>query len=148
MRSGERLALAVILSLGVLACGTATAAAYAWKRAGHVRIAIHQNRPGGDDLSLTLPALFVNAAIALCPFPSDAELNARLVDMAPALREVAARLETIPDVVFVDVATEGGTVLIEKSGRDLVIRVNSPEERVEVAVPLGSVRQLLRRLEA
>jgi hypothetical protein len=147
MRSGERLALAVILGLGILACGTAGAAAYAWKHAGSVRIAIHENRPGGDDLSLTLPALLVNAAIALCPFPSDAELNARLVDMAPALREVAARLETIPDVVFLDVATEGGTVLIEKSGKDLVIRVISPEERVEVAVPLGSVRQLLRRLE-
>jgi hypothetical protein len=147
MRSGERLALAVILGLGVLAFGTAGAAVYAWQHAGSVRIAIHENRPGGDDLSLTLPGLLVNAAIALCPVPADAELNARLVEMAPALREVASRLETIPDVVFVDVATDGGTVRIEKSGSDLLIRVVSPEERVEVAVPIGSVRQLLRRLE-
>ena len=148
MRSGERLALAVILGLGVLACGTAGAAAYAWKRAGNVRIAIHENRPGGDDLSLTLPGLLVNAAIALCPVPADAELHARLVDMAPALREVASRLDTMQDVVFVDVANDGSTVRIEKSGMDLVIRVVCPEERVEVAVPIGSVRQLLRRLEA
>ena len=99
---GERLALAVILGLGVVACGTAGAAAYAWQRAGNVRIAIHENRPGGDDLSLSLPGLLVNAAIALCPVPADAEFHARLHDMAPALREVAMRLDAMPDAVLVD----------------------------------------------
>jgi hypothetical protein len=148
MRSGERLALAVILGLGVVACGTAGAAAFAWQRAGSVRIAIHETRPGGDDLSLRLPGLLVNAAIALCPLPADTEFNARLHDMAPALRAVAMRLDTMPDVVFVDASSDGGTVRVEKSGQELVIRVVSPEERVEIAVPLGSVRRLLTKLEA
>jgi hypothetical protein len=148
MRSGERLALAVILGLGVVACGTAGAAAFAWQHAGSVRIAIHETRPGGDDLSLRLPGLLVNAAIALCPLPADTELNARLHDMAPALRAVAMRLDTMPDVVFVDASSDGGTVRVEKSGQELVIRVISPEERVEIALPLGSVRRLLTKLEA
>ena len=147
MRSGERLALAVILGLCVLVCGTAGATAYAWHRAGSVRIAIRGNGPGGDAFSLSIPGLLVNAAIALCPVPADAELNERIADMAPALREVASRLATLPDVVLVDVKNEGGSVRVEKSGRDLVIRVVSPAERVEVAVPLGSVRQLMRKLE-
>jgi len=148
MRSGERLALAVILGLGVVACGTAGAAAYAWQHAGSVRIAIHETRPGGDDLSLRLPGLLVNAAIALCPVPADAELHARLHDVAPALRAVASRLDTMPDAVLVDASSDGSTVRVEKSGQEILIYVVSPGERVEIAVPLGSVRRLLTKLEA
>ena len=148
MRSGERLALAVILGLGVLVCGTAGATAYAWRRAGSVRIAVHETGPDGDDFSLRLPGLLVNTAIAFCPVPADAELNARLTAIAPALRAVASRLATLPDVVLVDVKNDGGTVRVEKSGEDLVIRVVSPVEHVEIAVPIESVRRLMRKLEA
>jgi hypothetical protein len=148
MRPGERLALAVVLGLGVVAFGTAGAAAYAWQRAGTVRIAIHETRPGGDDLSLRLPGLLVNAAIALCPVPADTELNARLHDVAPALRAVAQRLDAMPDAVLVDAVSDDGTVRVEKSGQELVIRVVCPRERVEITLPLGSVRQLLTKLEA
>ena len=52
------------------------------------------------------------------------------------------------DVVLVDVKKDGGTVHVEKSGPDLVIRVVSPAESVEIAVPLESVRRLMRKLEA
>ena len=148
MRSGERLALAVILGLCVLVCGTVGATAYAWHRAGSVRIAIHETGPGGDDFSLRIPGLLVNAAIAFCPVPADADLNARLLDLAPALRAVASRLATLPDVVLIDVKNDGGTVRVEKSGQDLVIRVVSPAEHVEIAVPIGSVCRLMRKLEA
>jgi hypothetical protein len=148
MRSGERLALAVLLGLCVLVGGTAGATAYAWHRAGSVRIAIHETGPGGSDYSMKLPGLLVNAAIALCPVPADDELRARLGEIAPALREVASRLSSLPDVVLVDVKNAGGTVRVEKSGADLVIRVVSQDERVEIAVPVESVRQLMRKLEA
>jgi hypothetical protein len=148
MKSGERLALAIILGLSVLVCGTAGATAYAWQRAGSVRIAIHGTGPGGDDFSVNVPGLFVNAAIALVPVPTDAALNARLTHMAPVLRDVASRLATLPDVVLVDMKSDGGSVRVEKSGQDIVIRVVSAVERVEVAVPLESVRQLMRKLEA
>lgn len=148
MKSGERLAVAVILGGCVLVGGTAGATAYAWHRAGSVRIAVHETGPGGSDFSMRLPGLLVNTAIALCPVPQDAELNAHLSQFAPALRAVASRLATLPDVVLVDVKNERGTVRIEKTGPDLVIRVVSPDERVEIAVPVESVRRLMRRLEA
>ena len=64
------------------------------------------------------------------------------------LRAVAARLSTLPDVVFVDVKNEQGTVRVEKLGSDLLIRVVSPLERVEIAVPIDSVRKLMHKLEA
>ena len=148
MRSGEKLALTILLGLCVLVGGTAGATAYAWHRAGSVRIAIHETGPGGSEFSMRLPGLLVNTAIALCPVPTDAEFKARLVDITPVLRAVAGRLSTLPDVVLVDLKNDGGTVRIEKSGTDLVIRVVSDAERVEIAVPVESVRQLMRKLEA
>lgn len=148
MKSGEKLALAIVLSLGVCVCGTAGATAYAWHRAGSVRIAIHETGRGGSDFAMTLPGLLVNAAIAVCPLPHDVELNARLAEFAPALRDVAARMESLPDVVFVDAQSDDGTVRVEKLGPDLVIRVVSPDERIEVAVPVASVHLLLKKLDA
>jgi hypothetical protein len=148
MRSGERLALAVILGLAILVGGTAGATAYAWHRSGSLHIAVHEAGPDGDDFSITLPGLLVNAAIALCPVPADAELNARLAEFTPALRAVASQLATMPDAVLVDVKDCGGAVRIEKSGPNLLILVNSDDERVELAVPVESVRRLMRKLEA
>ena len=148
MRPGERLALAVTLGLTVLVGGTAGATAFAWHRAGSFHLAIHGSEPGGDDFSITLPGLLVNAAIALCPVPADAELNARLAEITPALRAVASQLASMPDAVLVDVKDDGGTVRIEKSGPNLLIRVHSPEERVDITVPVQSVRQLRLKLEA
>ena len=148
MRPGERFALAVILGAGVLVFGTAGATAYAWRRAGNVRIEVHGTGQGGDDFSMRLPGLVVNAAIALCPLPTDPEFETRLADVAPALRAVAERLATLPDVVLVDVHDDGGTVRVEKSGPDLVIRVVSRVERIDVTVPVESVRLLLAKLQA
>jgi len=148
MKSSERLSLAIILGLCVLLGGTAGATAYAWHRAGSVRIAIHETGPGGSDLSMRLPGLLVNTAIALCPVPTDPKFRARLVEIAPMLRAVAGRLKTLPDAVLVDVKNDEGTVRIEKSGAELLIRVLSEAERVEIAIPLDSVRRLMEKLEA
>lgn len=148
MKSGERLALAIILGLAILVGGTAGATAYAWHRAGSFHVAVHEDGPGGKDFSITLPALVVNAAIALCPLPADAELNARLAELTPALRAVASQLASMPDAVLVDARDDDGTVRIEKSGPNLLIRVHSEQERFEVAIPVESVRRLMRKLEA
>ena len=148
MRSTERLSLSIILTICVLLGGTAGATAYAWHRAGTVRIEVHELGPGGSDVSVQLPGLLVNAAIALCPVPTDPKLREHLVKIEPMLRAVASRLQTLPDAVLIDVKNDDGTVRIEKSGTDLVIRVASHEERVEIVIPVKSVRRLMEKLEA
>ena len=148
MRSCERLSLAIILGLCVLVGGTTGATAYAWHRAGSVRIAIHETGPGGSDVTVRLPGLLVNTAIALCPLPTDPKFKERLIDLGPMLRAVAGRLKTLPDAVLVDAKNDEGTVRIEKSGAELLIRVRSDEERVEIAIPVDSVRLLMEKLEA
>ena len=148
MKSEDRLAAAIVLSLVILVGGSTGAAAYAWHRAGNVRIAIHESGPGGTDLSVSLPGLLVNGAIAIFPLPQDAELNARLAEVTPVLQAVASRLSSLPDVVFVDVKDRGETVRIEKLGSELLVRIAHADGRIEIAVPIESVRRLMRRLEA
>jgi hypothetical protein len=147
MRPGERLAAAVVLSIVLLVGGTTGAAAYAWHHAGSVSIAIHESRPGGCDVDVELPAALINAAIALFPLPSDVELDTRLHELSPALRELAVKLAALPDAVLVDARDAQSTVRVEKSGAALRIKVVSPQERIEVTVPVASVCQLMRKLE-
>jgi hypothetical protein len=148
MRPAERLALAIVLALGVLTFGTAGAAVYVWHHSGSLRLAVHDNGPDGGDLALSLPGAIVNAAIALCPLPVDLATDERLQAVLPALRDAADQLASMPDVVLVDVDDHGDRVRIAKSGSELVIRVVSTEERVEITVPIESVRRLVARLEA
>jgi hypothetical protein len=54
----------------------------------------------------------------------------------------------MPDAVLVDVQGDNGNVRVEKAGSSLMIRVVSPDERIDIAVPVESVRQLMRKLEA
>ncbi len=145
MRSGERLALAIVCGLFVLVGGTTCAAAYAWHRAGTMRVAIHE--AGGRDLSLQLPGLIVDAAIALCPLPSDAEFEARLRGISPALRAVSSRLATMDDAVLVDAKSDEDTVRVEKRGNEILIRVVSAAERLDIAIPLESVERLANKLD-
>jgi hypothetical protein len=148
MRHTERLALAIVVCLAVLVCGTAGATAYAWHASGRVRVTVHEDRPDGVNLNISVPGALVNAAIALCPVPTDLQVDERLAGMLPALRGVADRLASMPDAVIVDVNDHGEHVRIAKSGRELVIKVISSDERVEIAVPIESVRKLVSKLEA
>ena len=148
MRSSERLALAILLGLAVLVFGTAGAATYAWHRSGHLRLAVHEAGPNGSDVSLSLPGILVDAAITLCPMPAIDELDEHAQEILPVLREVSEHLAAMPDAVLVDVRDDDETVRIEKLDGELLIRVVSQEERVEIAVPLQSVQRLARKLGA
>lgn len=148
MRPAERLALAIILGLAVVTCGTAAAAAYTWHHAGSVRFAMHDSRPDGVNLAVSLPGALVNAAIAFCPIPVDFRTDPRWQGMLPALHDVADRLASMPDAVIMDVNDHGDHVRITKTGGELVLRVLSPDERFEIAVPIDSVKRLVARFEA
>jgi len=142
------LALAIVVGLAVLVGGTAGAAAYSWNHAGNVRLAVHESGPDGMHMAISLPAVLVNTAIALCPVPADLRIDPRWEDMIPALRSAAESLSDMPDVVFVDVHDGDEHVRIAKSGRELVISVNTPDERFELALPIESLRRIAAKLEA
>jgi hypothetical protein len=148
MRRTERLALAILICLAVLVGGTAGATAYAWHRAGSIRVAVHEDRPDGVNLDFRLPGALVNAAISLCPVPTDLRMDEQMAEILPALRSMAESLADMPDAVLVDVDDHGERVRIAKVGRELIIKVIDRNERVEIAVPIESVRRIVSKLEA
>ena len=145
MRPGERLALAVVLGLVVLVGGTAGATAYAWHSSGTVNVAVHEAGPDGTDVSLHMPGLLLNAAIVLCPTPRRLD-EPNVVAAIAAMGAVADQLARMPDAVLVDVRDGDAIVRVEKKAGRLVIRVHDRRDRVDVDVPIGSVRLLAEKL--
>ena len=132
MRAGERLALAIVLGVAVLAAGAAGAATYAWHAGGTVRVAVHAAGPDGTDVNVQMPGVLLNAAIALCPTPQvldDPQARAALA----AVGSAADQLATMPDAVLVDVREEGS-------------RVRETRDWVDIDVPIRSVRFLAEKL--
>lgn len=149
MRPGERLALAVLLGATVVVGGAAAAATYAWHTGGTIRLAIHESGPDGANVSVRIPGVLVNAAVAVCPMPRldlDADVGGALRAAVPALRAVAEELAEMPDAVLVDIHEGPSTVRIAKSGAELVILIRQPGQSVDVAVPIAAVRTIAARL--
>lgn len=145
MRSGERLALAIVIVLVVFVGGAAGAATYAWHAAGTIRVEVHASDDHGTDVSLRVPAVLLNAAIALCPTPR--ALEDRDAAQAFAMLEaVADELVEMPDAVLVDVREPGTSVRVEKTDGRLLVRVRDRRERVDVEVPISSVKMLAAKL--
>ena len=146
MRSaGERLAIAIVVGVAVLAAGAAGAATYAWHTAGTIHVAIHEAGPDGTDVNVHVPGLLLNAVIALCPTPrvlDDADARAALA----ALGSAADQLATMPDAVLVDVREPDSRVRIEKAGGRLLIRVRDARDRVEIDLPIHSVQLIAEKL--
>ena len=145
MRPGERLAFAIVLTLFVVVGTAAGAATYAWQRAGTVRVAVHGSGPGGANVSLQVPAILLNAAIAFCPTP-DLVHDADTASALAVLETVADELVAMPDAVLVDIRERDTTVRIEKANGRLLVRVRDPGERVDIEVPIGSVKMLAAKL--
>ena len=149
MRTGERLAMAIVLGGVFLAGSAAAAATYAWHAGGTFRIAVREVGPDGSNVSMRLPGALVNAAIALCPVPqawNDGEIDDALAAAVPVLEAVADHLGSMPDAILVDIKDGDTRVRIAKSGGSLTIRVRDPETFVEVDLPVKSVRSLASKL--
>jgi hypothetical protein len=69
-------------------------------------------------------------------------------EFLPAMRIAAEELERIPDGLLVEVSSPREHVLIVKRGGSLVVDVDNAGETVHVSMPLKTVRNLARDLEA
>ena len=132
--------------LMMMTVGVAVAAIYT---AGTVAVDVQP--VDGGEISVQVPAGLINVAIWLLPSQLQAE----------AMREVAAEVEPfwgavhaagdelsrLPDFVLVEVEGPREHVIIEKRNQRLIVHVESDGERVEVSVPLGTVRSLLNKIE-
>ncbi len=115
---------------------------------GTVTVQVHERGPDGVRLYIPVPALLIDAAVALAPLviPADelAEARREIAPYRDGLEALAAELEGMPSGVLADVRSGGERVRITKTWRSFEIDVESDDADVHVAVP---ARLLSRALD-
>ena len=144
MSPRTRLLLAVLAGV-LLVVGTSAAfATVAVIRDGSIQVEVQ----GGDgrDLSLTVPASLVRAALTFAPSVHGADLDQAMAELRPhwpLVRAACTQLRDLPDGVLVEVKEgNGGHVVVAKQDGDVVVRVQdgSGSGSVRVRVPAATVQ--------
>lgn len=135
--------------LAVLLAGGVTWAAVATWQAGAIRVRIQDHREGGTDVAFALPAVALDAALAVVPEHARAEMeiDAEAGEVLSVLPGLCADLEGRPDFVLVEVENASERVRVEKKDGALRVSVDSADETVRIEIPLASIAKVARWLE-
>jgi len=151
--SGVKWVLAIALTSVLLVSLTVGATVGSVYHSGAISVLV-QPRSGGA-ISIAVPASVANVALAAVEFvplealPTD-EAPAQALNLLehylPAAQQALDRLADQPDFVLVEVESDGEHVLVRKEGRSLRVLVDSDDGRVDVSIPLSTVKQFTKRL--
>jgi hypothetical protein len=136
--------------LAVLLAGGVTWAAVATWQAGAIRVRIQDHREGGTDVAFVLPAVALDAALAVVPEHARAEMeiDAQAAQVLSLLQGLCADLEGRPDFVLVEAENANERVRVEKKDGALRVSVESSDESVRIEIPLASIAKVARWLDA
>ncbi|HEX6853556.1 MAG TPA: hypothetical protein VF139_19320 [Candidatus Polarisedimenticolaceae bacterium] len=134
------------LVLAVLFAGGVTWAAVATWQAGAIRVRIQDHRAGGTDVALVLPAVALDAALAVIPDHARAEieLDAEAGPILSVLENLCDDLEGHGDFVLIEADHQNERVRVETKDGFLRVSVESAEESVRVDIPLASIAKVAR----
>ena len=142
MSPRARLFLAVLAGVLLVAGTTAAFATVAVLRDGCIEVEVHGD--DGGDLSLTVPASLMRAALSFTPSVGGTEMDAAMAEIRPhwpLVRAACKQMAQLPDGVLVEVKQgDGGHVVVAKQDGDLVVRVQDGGERVRVRVPAAMLQ--------
>jgi hypothetical protein len=145
MSPSTRILLVLLLgSFALVATGAGVAMAAVYQ-AGSIAVDV---RDQGTDLHLAVPAALVHLAVILAPLSLLEDAVSEVEPFVPAIRAGWRELERAPDFVLVDVAGPRDNVRVEKRGGRIVVLVDDGGgSRVNVEVPMRTVRALLSKLD-
>jgi hypothetical protein len=147
MSSRARLLLAVVLGVSLIVVSTgAFAAVVAW-RAGSILVSVDPKDPDDPAFSLRVPALVLQAALALVPDAAFRDCDRRLAAALPLALQACDVLERQEDAVLVEVVNTRENVRIAKEGGSLRIDILDGGDEVHLAVPIAALRAVVARLE-
>ena len=147
MTTGARVLLTVIIAFATVVATSVGVTAAAIYRSGMISVEVEG--AGGAQYDVDLPAGLINVALDLIPTDlTDEALEAgglpvEVEAIFPCVRAAWRALEKSPDFVLAEVKSADGWVLVEKTGRLLHVRIESDGQRVNVKVPLKTLRKLL-----
>lgn len=105
-----------------------------------------QDKVHGKRIFLPVPVGLMNLGLNMLPGEMLRQVNHDLGPHRKVIQSLANELENIPDTDFVDVQTKKERILISKSGRNVIIDVQTPEESVYVSVPIRATGNIVAKL--
>ncbi len=135
MTRKQKIALAVAVAILVPASLLATAT-----------YCVVDVRAGGDSderIFLPVPLALIEATLWLTPEDATRFQVSELAEYQALLAAAVEDLATVDEATLVSVKTSDETVLVTKSGPDLVVSVSTPNETVRVRAPLAVVAEII-----
>ncbi|NNE43298.1 MAG: hypothetical protein HKN12_03745 [Gemmatimonadetes bacterium] len=118
---------------------------------GMIDVEVVEKSGSGCSIGIHMPAMIVPVAMRLMP---QVTVDDMCMGMDPEAQqaiaiaqEVAGELTRLPDGVFVEVMDREDFITIEKRNGKLLIFVDTPEERVNISVPVRMIEQTLRAFD-
>jgi hypothetical protein len=146
MTRGALLLVGGLVALVACAAGAVGTAAAVAHRAGTIDVEIVE--PGGDRISVCVPAIAIRLAAAAVPRSVVHDAARDLEPWVPSARAAVGVLRSAPDVVLVEIDNRREHVTIAKHGPHVVVRATGPDRRLlRISVPLAAVGTLLDALD-
>jgi hypothetical protein len=114
---------------------------------GFAVINVH-DKVHGKRVFVPVPVGLMNLGLNMIPGEMLSQVNQELGPHRKIVQALATELENIPDTDFVEVQGKHERVLVSKSGGNLIIDVQTPEETVYVSVPIRSTGNIVSKLAA
>ena len=138
MASSNKRFLGIFLGLTVALMLVGVGLAWSVHSAGMLEVDIQSKGPGGCDISgIRIPAALGHVAIAMIPGHMMGLEGPEMDIWPPLVRAACSELSRCPDFTLVEVHTDDEHVRVRKQGRQLIVDVDTYDERVHVTVPLG-----------
>jgi hypothetical protein len=100
----------------------------------------------GKNIFLPVPVGLMNFGLNMVPGEMLSQVSEDLGPHRKIVQSLANELENIPDTDFVEVQGRQEHVLVSKSGRNLIIDVQTEDETVYVSVPIRATGNIVAKL--
>jgi hypothetical protein len=115
---------------------------------GVIRIDVDEHRAGGSHVHMWVPAAAVPMAMHLVPQKHLREAAEHSREALPIAHAIVKELKKYPDVELVDVVDRRQHVQIRTRGGKLQIDLEAPDQNVHLLLPLSTLDDVTRQLEA
>lgn len=148
MSRSTRRAVGTVALATVLLLTMGAGLTWAVNRAGVIEIDVRSKGPGGTDIhGLKIPGPLAEAALMCIPYSALDDAREEVGDWGPVMRKACDILDEQDDFTLVEVRSRDEYIEVRKEGNQLVIKVDSRDERVHVKVPLGLAKAVAKKFE-
>jgi hypothetical protein len=137
----------ILAKLAIGAAGTLVFATVYTFREGTVRVDVDEHRDGGAHVHVWAPAAVVPMALHFVPDDKLQHVCDHMEEWAPLAHITAKELRRYPNTTFVEVEDGQQHVKIGTVGAKIQVDVDTPEEKVHVAVPLAMIDDVITQIK-